>query len=181
METKYSGYTIKYNEQENRFECVVDKIDGEVVEPQTIYADTLSKMKARLDKVGEPTTNKQPKQKCLEVCIGKDDKFVVSPVSVGTFGKVHSYSIRIYAWVTSIGYRGREERNRVDTSSSWNFKFYKDTEKVRGMLQEIADLRNAVKDLEKINNKKVYTLEKKLESHKVKPLIKDEDLPVWDK
>lgn len=181
METKYSGYTIKYNESENRFECTVEKIEGEKVEPQTLFAETLTKMKAKIDKLGEPTTNAQPKQKGLEVT-KLDDKWVVSPVTVGTFGLVlHNYGNRVYAWVTSKGWRSRDERNRVDTSSSWNFKFYNDTPKNRELLQKIADLRNEVDTLQVTNNKKVEVIEGKLKSQIVKAKIKSEDLPVWDK
>lgn len=189
METKYNGYKIKYNEDENVFVSVVD---GE----GTFTSETLSGIKKKLDRVwnkqnkdGE-TIVEQPKQKGITIMSQYQNRYKIVEAVIGKFGLIqkyrHSPDKELFVWVTKIipadkHYRQREERERIEADHTWNFKYYYDTPENRKLVEEAYALKKEIYDLEDLNNAKFEKILNKLKSQIIKPKVAREDLPVWDK
>lgn len=174
METKYSGYTIKYNEETSKFEVALP--DG------VIGRDTLAGVKSYIDKLGDENV-KQKQQKALYIYDYRASNPEVKEATIGTFGRLKSGWRRgVYVWITKIGYRGRKERVRESVSSyGHSIDFYHDTAGNRKILQSMVDKLKALKDFEVKTNDEVAKLKSKLDEEVVKQLVKDEELPVWDR
>ena len=174
MNTNYQGYTIKFDERDEKFICDI----GENGESSIISAEKISTIKNKIDKIGQAP--KQKSQDAIEL-MGYGVDIRTRAVRVGTFGKMR-YS-KYGAWVSYKSGRSTEKRRYEGDYKLKDIRVVSDENKaeVDALIKELETQKNqfeTIKDAYKVSMGNIEQKIKEL-STPVQPTVSDDELPDW--
>ena len=176
METKYSGYTIMFNETDEKFTCDI----GEDGEENIISAEKISTIKNKIDKIGDAP--KQKSQTCIEI-VGYGTSMRVRDIKVGTFG-ISRYSDKSAGVTYKDGkYTDRKKYTQYSLKNVLALPSDSDQLKlVQALRDEMVSVGNEFVKIEESYKEKMKNLEAELRkiAREVEPTIEMSELPKWN-